>query len=88
MAMVRTSTSSERRENAGHQQRHEHMHEQPQVPAPNTRAADSSFGSICSMNGVITRMTNGTAGTRLARITPEIVPPRCDWYSTVASGMP
>ena len=40
------------------------------VPAPNTRAADSRFGSICSMNGVITRMTNGSAGTRFDRITP------------------
>ena len=40
------------------------------VLAPNTRAADSSVGSICSMNGVMTRITNGSAGTRLARITP------------------
>ena len=26
------------------------------------------------MNGIITRMTNGTVGTRLARTTPQIVP--------------
>ena len=50
------------------------MPEERPVPAPNTRAADSRFGSICSMNGVITRITNGAAGIRLARITPQIVP--------------
>ena len=46
------------------------------VRAPHIRAADSIFGSICSMNGVMTRMTNGTAGTRLARMTPVSRPAR------------
>ncbi len=37
------------------------------------RAPPSSMrGSICSMNGIITRMTNGTVGTRLASTTPDI----------------
>ena len=44
------------------------------VPAPNTRAAASMRGSICSMNGIITRMTNGTVGTRLAMTTPDMLP--------------
>ena len=40
------------------------------VPAPKTRAAASMRGSICSMKGIMTRMTKGTVGTRLARMTP------------------
>ena len=39
------------------------------------RAAASIRGSICSMKGIITSTTNGTVGTRLARITPSSVPP-------------
>src|SRR2546421_8034346 len=41
------------------------------VLAPHIRAADSTLGSICSMNGVMVSTTNGMAGTRLARITPR-----------------
>jgi hypothetical protein len=40
------------------------------------------------MNGVITRIMNGTAGIMFARITPKMVPAMCAWYITVASGMP
>src|SRR6201996_9331934 len=40
------------------------------------------------MNGVITRITNGSAGTRFARITPLSVPARPILYMTVAIGMP
>ena len=40
------------------------------------------------MNGVVVRITKGTDGTRLARMTPQIVPPSPAWYNTVASGMP
>src|SRR5450830_685100 len=58
------------------------------VRAPNTRAADSRFGSICSMKGVITRITNGSAGNRLAIITPCSVPARCNSYIKVASVIP
>src|SRR3954471_20157827 len=58
------------------------------VRAPDMRAAASIFGSICSMNGVIVSTTNGTEGTRLARMTPVIVPARWNLYNTVASGMP
>src|SRR2546429_8347053 len=58
------------------------------VFAPHIRAAASTFGSICSMNGVIVRITNGTAGTRFATITPVIELARWYLYSTVASGMP
>ena len=58
------------------------------VPAPSVRAAASIRGSICSMNGVIVRITNGTLGTRLAMITPVSVPPTPSRSSTVASGMP
>ena len=42
--------------------------------APHIRAADSIFGSICSMNGVIVSTTNGTDGTRFAAITPVMLP--------------
>src|ERR1700761_8637847 len=52
------------------------------------RAAASRFGSICSMKGVITRITNGSAGTRFARITPLSVPARPILYIAVAIGMP
>ncbi len=58
------------------------------MPAPHIRAADSMLGSICSMNGVMVRMTNGTDGTRLASTTPLALPARPNLYSTVASGMP
>jgi hypothetical protein len=47
-----------------------------EVLAPHIRAAASIFGSICSMNGVIVRITNGTDGTRFARITPVSDPAR------------
>ena len=58
------------------------------VVAPNTRAACSIRGSICSMNGIITSTTNGTVGTRLASTTPLSEPASPAWYSTVAIGMP
>ena len=58
------------------------------VPAPHMRAARSIVGSICSMNGVMVRMTNGTDGTRFARTTPVRCPANPYLYSTVARGMP
>src|SRR2546429_5339278 len=58
------------------------------VFAPDIRAAASIFGSICSMNGVIVRITNGIAGTRFTRITPLSELARWYEYSTVAIGMP
>src|SRR5205085_6270145 len=48
----------------------------------------STRGSICSTKGIITRITNGTVGTRLASTTPAIEPASLAWYSTDASGMP
>lgn len=42
-------------------------------------------GSICSMKGVIVRMTNRTERTRM---TPKRLPTRPNWWSTVANGMP
>src|SRR5680860_22256 len=56
--------------------------------APHIRAAFSMDGLICSMNGVIVMITNGTEGTRFTRMTASTVRPRPKLYITVASGMP
>ena len=58
------------------------------VRAPHIRAADSMAGLICSMKGVIVRITNGTDGTRLTSTTAVSVRPSPNEYMTVASGMP
>jgi hypothetical protein len=75
-AIVRTSTSSDAARMPGASSGTSTCQNIRGVLAPNTRAADSRLGSICSMNGVITRITNGAAGIRFARITPQIVPAR------------
>src|SRR5690554_7836351 len=56
--------------------------------APDMRAAFSIAGLICSMNGVMVMITNGTDGTRFTRITATSVRPSPMLYMTVASGMP
>ena len=66
IAMVRTRTSSSAARMPGSEQRQQHVDESCNVSAPKTRAAASMRGSICSMNGIMTRMTKGTVGTRLA----------------------
>ena len=58
------------------------------IRAPHIRAALSIEGLICSMNGVIVMITNGTDGTRFTRITATSVRPSPTLYITVASGMP
>src|SRR5699024_9740404 len=58
------------------------------IRAPHIRAALSIVGLICSMNGVIVMMTNGTEGTRFTRTTAARVRPNPTLYITVASGMP
>ena len=88
MATVRTRTRTDAARMPGTSRGARIRMKIDQVVAPHIRAAASIFGSICSMNGVIVSTTNGTDGTRFARITPVIVPARWYLYSTVASGMP
>ena len=46
------------------------------------------MGLICSMNGVIVMITNGTDGTRFTSTTATMLRPSPAAYMTVASGMP
>src|SRR6202040_3257947 len=79
IAMVRTRTSSAAARMPGARSGTSTWRKTRNVLAPKTRAAASSRGSICSMYGVITRTTNGTVGTRLATMTPFIVPASRAW---------
>src|SRR2546421_2231598 len=94
MPTVRTSTRIEAASTPGTSNGNRIRVNIRRVLAPHIRAADSTFGSICSMNGVIVSTTNGIAGTRLARITPYMEFAICTWvmvlnlYIAVASGMP
>src|ERR1700738_1208807 len=69
IAMARTRTSSAAARIPGARSGTSTWRKTRNVPAPKTRAAASSRGSICSMYGVITRTTNGTVGPRLATMT-------------------
>jgi hypothetical protein len=53
--------------------------------APNTRAALSTDGEICSTNGTMISTTSGSVGTRLTSTTAVMVPPRPIRYMSAAS---